>query len=235
MKSNKNLKLSKELVRIHAHLCGDGGLYTYKTSEKDRINRSEIVYFNTNIDLINSFRKDMNKLFGVKMTFYGKRHMLVVFSIRIADVLLKLSNYGTRKWRIPKVIKKSLMMYRLEWINAFCKDEGYLPADRNYIRIKSMNLYGLKDLKEMVTSLRIYSKITSPNCDKSYYLNIKKEGRLRNFSKNKSGKKIAGVGHSKDTFCKPHLNQRPLPRFLIFRVSEANLMSLPQLNFDGHS
>jgi len=188
IKSNKKLKISEELVRIHAHLCGDGGVYRYKTSEKDRINRASIMYFNNNLDLINSFREDMNRLFNVKMTFYRKRNTLRVLSIRIADLLTTLNEYGTRKWRIPKIIKNASRKYKLEWIRAFCYDEGYLPPDRNGIRIKSMNLNGLSDIKEMLDSLKIYSRLNGPNCDNSYYLNIKKMLELKDFSKKKSRK-----------------------------------------------
>lgn len=198
----KKLKISEELVRIHAHLCGDGGLYQYKTSEKDRINRAEIVYFNTNPNLINSFRRDMNKLFNVKMTYNKKRYEVRVKSIQIANLLLKLSEYGTRKWKIPNIIQNSSRKCRLEWIKAFCKDEGYLPPDRDYIRIKCMNLEGLKDMKEILNSLNICSRLTGPNCDNSYYLNIKKMLELKNFTKKKSRKKwcrpafLAGDGNS---------------------------------------
>lgn len=185
---NNNIKISEELSRVHAHLCGDGGLYKYKTSEKNRINRAQIAYFNTNIDLINSFRRDMNKLFNVKMTFIQKKNVVHIQSIRIADFLLKLSNYGTREWRIPKIIMKSSRKCRIEWIKAFCKDEGYLPLNRNCIRIKCMNLNGLKDLRYMLSFLDIDSTLTGPNCDNSYYLNIKKMKELKNFSKEKSRK-----------------------------------------------
>ena len=121
--NNKHI-LSEELVRIHAHLCGDGGLYLYKTSEKDRINRADIAYFNTNEELIDSFRSDMNKEFRVKMTYNKKRSVIKVSSIRIAKILLKLSEYGTRKWRIPNIIKNSSRKHKIEWIKEFCKDDG---------------------------------------------------------------------------------------------------------------
>lgn len=185
---NNNITLSEELIRVHAHLCGDGGLYKYKTTEKGRINRAEIVYYNTNIDLINSFRRDMNKLFGVKMFFYGKRHMLRVSSVRIADYLLNLSNYGTREWRIPSIIKDSSKKYKLEWIKAFSHDDGCTPRDRNWIRIKSMNLDGLKDIKHMLDSIKIECWITGINIDNSWYLNIRKEKDLKYFYKKPSRK-----------------------------------------------
>ena len=182
------MKLSKELVRIHAHLCGDGGVYVYKTSENDRINRASIAYFNNNISLIKSFREDMFKVFNVKMTFLERKNRLQVQSIRIARALLALSKYGSREWRIPKIIKRSRRELKLEWIKAFCLDEGYLPSDRNWIRIKCMNFKGLNDLKDMLNSLNIKSTLTGPNCDASYYLNIKKMAELECFTKKKMRK-----------------------------------------------
>ena len=189
--SNEKLEV---LARIHAHLCGDGNLCYYKTSEKDRINRASISYFNTNIDLINSFRKDMNEFFGVKMTYMPKLIKVSVQSIRIADTLSKLGKYRTREWRIPELIKNSNKEIKLEWIKAFCYDEGYTPKNRRVIRIKSMNKNGLEDIKEILQSIEIYSWITGINCDDSWYLNIRKMKELENFYKKPSRKKIIAGG-----------------------------------------
>ena len=59
------------------------------------------------MDLINSFRKDMNEFFGVKMTHMPKLIKVSVQSIRIANTLSKLGMYGTRDWRIPELIKNT--------------------------------------------------------------------------------------------------------------------------------
>ncbi len=183
---NIPLKITKELARIHAHLCGDGGLYYYETSEKDRNYSAEIAYWNTNTKLITSFREDMLLYFGVKMTYYPERHKLKVRSVRIAMELLKFNKYGAREWRIPNEIKKSSQEIKIEWIKAFCLDEGYCPANRNVIRIKSMNAKGLQDIQEMLLSLNITSTFNGPHCDNSFYLNIKKMGALKDFTKEKS-------------------------------------------------
>lgn len=185
------------LARIHAHLCGDGGLYLYATAEKDRKNRAEIAYFNTNYQLISSFQKDMEIIFGVKMTYSPKHSVIKVKSLRIAHVLLALSKFGTREWRIPNKFHNAKKSVKIAWITAFCLDESYVIPKRNLIRIKSMNVHGLKDLKELLESLKINAWITGMNCDKSWYLNIRKEGVLVNFVKSPSRKKmIAGSGLS---------------------------------------
>ena len=61
-----------------------------------------------------------------------------------------------------------------QWIIAFLKDEGYDYKERKIIRVKSVNLEGLKDIQSLLGSLGIYSWITGKNCDNTWYLNIKK-------------------------------------------------------------
>ena len=125
----------------------------------------------------------MLKLFNVKMTYYKKKHTLHIFSIRIADFLSQLGKYKSREWRIPQVIKDSSKKYKLEWIKAFCEDEAYLPKKRNIVRIKSMNFSGIKDIKQLLDSIKIESWITGKNCDDSWYLNIRKMKEMSTFSK----------------------------------------------------
>ncbi len=182
------MNLTPELVRIHAHLCGDGNLCIYKSNEKDHRRRAQINYYNTNPELIASFRADMNKEFGVKMTYSPRQYRLGVQSFRIANKLLSLSEYKTHIWRIPDCIKNLPRSLQLEWIKAFSHDDGYTPKDRNAIRIKCMNYAGLKDIQEMLHTLEIHNTLTGPNCDGTWYLNIRKEKELTNFVKTPSRK-----------------------------------------------
>jgi hypothetical protein len=173
----------KALARIHAHLCGDGYLHVYKTSEKRRINRATIEYYNVNPNLIAEFRKDMQRIFAVKMTYIPRLQRVSVKSLRIARDLLMLSNYHSHEWRIPNLIKNAPRIIKIEWIKAFCWDEACLPKDRNCIRIKSVNEQGLQDIRDMLTLMKIGSWITGPNCDATWYLNIKKEKEFLTFYK----------------------------------------------------
>lgn len=147
------VKITPELVRIHAHLCGDGQVTMYTSSEKDRKNGVHIAYYNTNPELIAEFRKDMAKVFGVKMKYIPKRYRVSVQSMRIGKALLKLSNFKTYSWRIPQCIKNASEVLRAEWIKAFAKDEGYMCKDRSVIRIKSMNVAGLQDVVGVADNL----------------------------------------------------------------------------------
>ncbi len=186
------------LARIHAHLCGDGMVCIYKSSEKDHRIRAEIAYFNSNEEYIREFQKDMQSVFGVKMTrrlYRRKHHQVKVKSLRIARVLLSISEYHSRVWQIPEIFRKGSPEIKLEWLKAFAKDEGYLPKDRDWIRIKSVNEKGLQQTKEMLDSLNIKSTISGPNCDQTWYLNIKREKALANFVKEAS-RKWWGAGNA---------------------------------------
>lgn len=187
------------LARVHAHLCGDGCICIYKTSEPDRINRAEIIYCNTNPALIDSFRKDMTFLFGVKMTYIPKQKALRVKSIRIVNSLLELGKYGCREWCIPPMIRASSTDIRLEWIKAFLYDEGYLIEKKNLVRVKSMNRNGLEDMAQMLSDMGIYSWITGKNCDNSWYLNIRRMQGLDGFYKEPCRKKVARGGFEPPT------------------------------------
>ncbi len=65
---------------------------------------------------------------------------------------------------------------------SFFEDEAYHEKRYNRLKIKSMNYNGLKDVKEMLDSLKIKSSFTGPNCDKSYYLTIPKFSLIKEFS-----------------------------------------------------
>ena len=171
------------LARIHAHLCGDGMICTYKSSEPDHRNRADIVYFNSNPQLINEFREDMRALFGVQMTWIPKRIRVGVKSLRIARYLLTLSQYHSRRWSIPPLFLDASRRVKIAWTTAFANDEGYVPRDRSWIRIKSVNHTGLMQVRSMLDSLQIDSRITGPNCDRTWYLNISKEKEFQHFNK----------------------------------------------------
>jgi hypothetical protein len=187
-----NQEKLEAFARVHAHLCGDGCICSYKTTEKDRINRVEIIYCNNNLELIASFKEDMSLLFNVKMSYKPKLKQIRVKSIKIANILFGFGKYGTRSWRIPEIIQNSNRLIKLEWINAYCLDEGYVPPNKKIIRVKSMNYFGLFQMKELVNFLEINSSLTGPNCDNSYYLTIRKEKELQDFYKKPSRKYSGG-------------------------------------------
>lgn len=111
--------ISIELARVHAHLCGDGSVFIYKTSQKGRVNAGGAGYYNNNQRLLENFRRDFSKLFGVKMKMIPNRQV-TISSIRIyKELMKKFGSFGSRKWRIPDSIKIADEGIKLGWLNAF--------------------------------------------------------------------------------------------------------------------
>jgi hypothetical protein len=177
----ENEVMNAELARIHAHLCGDGSVFIYKTKAKDRNFIGTIGYYNKNQKLLDKFRQDFTKLFGVKMKMRNNREVSIKSIKRVNYFLNQFGKFGSKEWRIHDSIKKSNNKIKIEWLKAFFEDEAYLEKRYNRLKIKSMNYYGLKDARELLNSLKIKSSLTGPNCDKSYYLTIPKFSLVKEF------------------------------------------------------
>ena len=93
-------RVNAEIARIHAHLCGDGSVYIYPTKEKGRKFIAVVGYYNKNQKLLDKFRVDFNKIFGVKMKMRNNREVSVK-SIRIFNELINaFGKFGSKEWRI---------------------------------------------------------------------------------------------------------------------------------------
>ena len=175
--------ISLELARIHAHLCGDGYTCIWKTKQKGRKFIAVTGYCNNNHRLLDKFQRDFSKTFGVKMKMRRKKGEVSISSIRIhKEIRNKFGDFGSKKWRIPPSIKNSSKEIKLEWLKSFFEDEAYCEEKYNRLKTKSVNLEGLKEIKELLNSLNIFSTLTGPNCDKSYYLTIPKFNEVKGFS-----------------------------------------------------
>ena len=173
--------ISPELARIHAHLCGDGSVFRYKTMEKDRVNRAVIGYYNKNQRLLDNFRRDFNEIFNVKMKMRQGREVYVQ-SIKLFNLLINnFGSFHSKDWRITDSIKSSSKEIKLEWLKAFFEDEAYREKRYNRLKIKSVNYLGLKDVKGMLRSLGVDSSLTGPNCDNTYYLTISHFDNIHEF------------------------------------------------------
>lgn len=153
-------KITPALARIHAHICGDGCIYSCKIKDnygywaKYRKNpfrvRYIINYCNNNEDLLREFKNDIYEVFGIR----GKRihrNTVVINSKRIWDVFKKMGAGGSFDWYIPKEIINGPQKVMKGWIRAFFDDEAYFN-DRGRIRVKCVNKKGLQQLTKIVNN-----------------------------------------------------------------------------------
>jgi hypothetical protein len=123
IKMKLSLKLTPELARIIGHILGDGNI---KISSGRNVR-----YGSPDIVLLNSFIRDMLKVFGkVKYSIGEKRVMNckfyeAEFPSVIGRILLHFFGpFGSHTGKIPKVIIKANRKIKREVIKALFDDEG---------------------------------------------------------------------------------------------------------------
>lgn len=151
-------KVTPALARIHAHICGDGCMYTLREKDsygpwakyRKRAYRTKYntCYTNTNPKLLKEFRQDIQEVFGIK----GKK--LRDFDIRLNSkriwrLLKEMGAGNSHEWSIPKSITQGSSNVKKSWIRAFFDDEAYFN-DRGRIRVKCVNKKGLQQITKIL-------------------------------------------------------------------------------------
>ncbi|OYT52017.1 hypothetical protein B6U66_02885 [Candidatus Bathyarchaeota archaeon ex4484_135] len=179
--------VSVEEARIHAHVCGDGYLTTYlekralqvvKGRRYRRLRVRYVVgYSNSELLLIREFVRDVKSAYGVKCRVLtrGKNFEARLRSRRVFMRLRELGAGRSREWIVGEEILRADENVRREWLRAFFDDEARIAPDEGRIRVKSVNLRGLRLVSLMLTSLEIQSRITGPNSDGTWYLVISRD------------------------------------------------------------
>ena len=185
LSKNNKIKVTPEIARIHAHICGDGSVYIINSKrglndlakhKRRNIYRKEwtIEYYNVDLGLVREFVNDFKISFNRnKKTIRNKiRFRAVKYIIE----MLELMNKNSYNWYIPKFIMNASKEVISNWLRAFFDDEAYIHPSRQRILLKSMNKRGLQQVIQLLKRLDINGGITGPNCDNSFYLVIKKDG-----------------------------------------------------------
>jgi hypothetical protein len=152
-------KISLEKAAIHAYLCGDGCIiarddnrgYPHHDMRIWPDNR-ELAYF-----IVNLFKKEFN--IEPKIRDLGKYFRVEIASKPTFLNLIKIGNYSTKNWQMPKNLTKEA---KIEWIRAFfdCESNVDIPGKR--IALKSINFNGLLQIKAALKFLKINSKVYGP-------------------------------------------------------------------------
>lgn len=181
------IKVSPEIARIHAHVCGDGSVYIsyrkrspcdLKKRNWSNIYRNEytIEYYNNELELVFEFVNDFKISFNRNLKTI--KNKVRFRNVKYIIEKLELSGKNSYNWYIPKFLMNSKEEIFCNWIRAFFDDESYIHPLRRRIVVKSMNKNGLLQIKSLLTKLKIRASVTGPNCDKSYYLFVHKEGLI---------------------------------------------------------
>lgn len=115
---------------------------------------------------------------------------LVLKPKRIFSRIKDLGGGSTLGWKIGEEILNSKKSIKTVWLRAFFDDEGTVDRTKFVVRIKSMNKNGLIQAKMLMEDIKVPSRITGPNCDKSWYLTVVRKD-LEKFQK------TIGFSHTK--------------------------------------
>jgi len=156
-------KISKEKTAINSYLCGDGDIkareerfcYDIRFYLDDLALAKRVVsLFRKEFNIVPVIRKMQSKIPN------GRGYFKVEISNKpVCRHLLKLGSYGSLNWRVPSKLNKDL---RKEWVKCFFDCEAHVNIGNKQIQIKSVNRYGLVDLKNMLEEHEILSKLYGP-------------------------------------------------------------------------
>lgn len=154
--------LGPEKARLIAHLIGDGCVYKCRTDYN-------IKYDIIDEELLNQFISDFNEVYGIKIPVRMKKSgktdkMLPYLRVRSKlafDDLKKYCDYLSRTWSVPNQIFAASYKIKKEFLMALYDDEGsVIPYGKSVIiRLYSINLSGLKQVRKLLDEFGIKTKI----------------------------------------------------------------------------
>lgn len=170
-------------ARICGYLAGDGKIFS-----KKGYNHYAISFYPDDISIVESyvtaFTKFYKKIPAVKPLhnyFYVNCNSKAIF-----HDLTSTTTFGVKKWRAPYKIlynKKAIS----EWLRGLFDSDGSVNVSKKTIRLQSINLTGLKDVKYFLSYLKINSFISKYNGNENrgvaYELYIPKYSEVYKFYK----------------------------------------------------
>ncbi len=212
LKDINNVKITKEIARLHAHICGDGCVYSTKTnrSKKELLqhprkntvrNRFHINYSNNDEDLLYQFIGDLKNHFGRVGVINSRRNNVDVQGKWLHDLFVNLGAGKSKEWFISEKILTKSKKILAEWVKAFFDDEAYVPIKRRCIEVNSVNRNGLLQIKSILSSLGIQSKVRGPYWYKQFFIyrlcidskNIENYAKMIGFSSTKKRKRLRSL------------------------------------------
>ena len=178
------------LVKTHAYIASDGGIYTYKCKDihgkRLRVRRRlRVKFYNKEEKLINDFINTFKILYpNIKsIRYYKKRLEVEIRNDFFAKEILEIGKVWSSNWEFPKDINTK---QKRIWIRAFADCDGTVN-DYNYTRyvaIDSINLNGLKQISLTLDEFGISSRIIEVRYkDKiTYRLKISRRDNLIRFN-----------------------------------------------------
>jgi DNA-binding transcriptional regulator WhiA len=171
--------LSQEKAEILGLLFSDGNYRKYHSTfrmfDKRRnktytFNQDKRImeFANTDLELLEYFRKLLDREYNYypNIVLSNKNVFRVCITKNsVLDDLTGIANFGSSEWFIPSEIVSGNDQIKRAFIRGFFDGDGSVDfAEKKIprIRINSINLNGLKQIRELLKSLSIESKVNGP-------------------------------------------------------------------------
>ncbi|MBN1470081.1 MAG: topoisomerase DNA-binding C4 zinc finger domain-containing protein [Fusobacteriaceae bacterium] len=171
------LNLSSPLVRILAKCVGDASI------DKEKIRREncyDFRYHNTDIDLINQFINDIYTLFELKLEakiLKPRPNQLPRYYVKIPAIIGRILSIIAKEIINKNSSEIITKKFYSEFIGSLFDDEGHAGNKEKKIFISNTNFQLLEEIKNMLNSLGIDSRIDK----KQFKLYIRKVKSLHKF------------------------------------------------------
>jgi hypothetical protein len=147
------LKLSDSLIRITAHVIGDGGIYKRESNKT-------VIYSNEKDELLEQFKKDIKQVFGeIEPTpsHDNKSECIELFYPSIIGFLLNKIiglQSGVNK-HVPDLVLKGSEISRRIFLGALFDDEGNVNMEAYKINFEIASYSIIRDVKFILEKLSI--------------------------------------------------------------------------------
>ncbi len=186
----KNLKLNEDLAYILGVLIGDGYMNYNNKFRNYNIGLSAV-----DKEFIEEFKRVLYNYFKIKSTDefrkskiknWNDQYITRLCSKEACDFINSIGQFKKENWKVPEVIKIADDNIKCAYIRGFFDSEGEIDKRIGRVGATSMNLDGLKEVKNLLESLGIRSTIikkkdTRPNTSQKYILRIHDKNSINLF------------------------------------------------------
>lgn len=104
------------------------------------------------------FVEHVRQVYGYEPRIDYKRGRVELRRVEVVEDLLKYGPHGSRIWTIPHEIMNGNSETKREWLRRYGDGEGHVSRSKNEIVLKSVNLRGLRKVRQLLLSLDIPSR-----------------------------------------------------------------------------
>ncbi|MAG20006.1 hypothetical protein CL618_01070 [archaeon] len=178
---NSARKLTLEKAYILGTLCGDGWMHCTKRQSYqiglNAIDKEFVGYFRDCLRETYGIHRKLKKL-KKRQKNWNNQYRIRICSKNVFNDLLDYNSFQTRKWKVPKEIKKSPEIIIQNFIKGFFDSEGTVREKGYQINAVSINSKGIQEIKKLLLKVGIKSNILKrKRINKSDIYNLNITGR----------------------------------------------------------